>query len=160
MTSGVYPRTEKHRKANSEARKKEWADPVNRQKWSETRKGNRNAVGPHKITSEQAAENGSKAKRRRRSSLERQLDVFMNSIEYKHDSELWIKHEGKRRQPDFVSYEEKKVIEIWSDYWHRGEDPQELVKWYEQAGWKAEVVWESEVLQWVNSLSVLVVLTM
>ncbi len=52
--------------------------------------------------------------------------------------------DGHIRVPDFVNRAERKIFELWGDYWHRGENPQELVEWYRQAGWEAEVRWISE----------------
>jgi len=46
--------------------------------------------------------------------------------------------------PDFVSTKGKRIIELWGDYWHRGEDPKRLRSYYVNLGYDALVVWEHE----------------
>lgn len=49
------------------------------------------------------------------------------------------------KNPDFVSRDGRSLlVELYGDYWHRGEDPQERIKHYENSGYKCFVVWESE----------------
>ena len=47
--------------------------------------------------------------------------------------------------PDYVNSKERKIVEVWGTYWHKGEDPQELIDWYKNQGWDCTVVWENEV---------------
>lgn len=47
--------------------------------------------------------------------------------------------------PDYVNRSERKIVEVWGTYWHRGENPQDLIDWYAEQGWTAQVVWENEV---------------
>lgn len=46
------------------------------------------------------------------------------------------------RFPDFVNEETHELIEVFGDYWHRGQDPASLIAEYAIAGWKCVVVWE------------------
>jgi G:T-mismatch repair DNA endonuclease (very short patch repair protein) len=47
--------------------------------------------------------------------------------------------------PDFVNVNgQKKVIELYGDYWHRGQNPQDKINFYKQFGWDCLVVWERE----------------
>ena len=49
------------------------------------------------------------------------------------------------KMPDFISTDEsKKIIEIFGDYWHRGEDPQERIDYFKQYGYSCLVIWEHE----------------
>jgi G:T-mismatch repair DNA endonuclease (very short patch repair protein) len=47
--------------------------------------------------------------------------------------------------PDFVNINGKKqIIELYGDYWHRGENPQERINFFKGYGWDTMVVWEKE----------------
>jgi len=52
--------------------------------------------------------------------------------------------------PDFIHASgAKKVIEVFGDYWHRGEDPQDRIDAFAEYGWDCLVIWERE----LNKLS-------
>ena len=59
--------------------------------------------------------------------------------------------------PDFVHKSgRKKLIEVYGDYWHRGQNPQDRIDYFERFGWDCIVIWESEigkdpakVLEWI-----------
>jgi hypothetical protein len=66
-----------------------------------------------------------------------------SGMEYIGDGSLWIEFlDGSRKNPDF-RYGEK-FIECHGDYWHEGEDSEELVEKYRAAGYECLVVWEKE----------------
>lgn len=47
--------------------------------------------------------------------------------------------------PDFVNVNGKKaIIELFGDYWHKGEDPQDRINVFNPYGYKTLVIWESE----------------
>jgi len=47
--------------------------------------------------------------------------------------------------PDFVNVNGRKmVIEVFGDYWHKGEDPAAKKRRYKRAGYSCVVVWEGE----------------
>jgi len=47
--------------------------------------------------------------------------------------------------PDFLNINgQKKVIELFGDYWHRGENPQHVIKHYRKFGFGCLVIWEKE----------------
>ena len=49
------------------------------------------------------------------------------------------------KSPDFVNCNGKKlIIELFGDYWHRGEDPKDRAKVFEPFGYDTLVIWESE----------------
>lgn len=54
--------------------------------------------------------------------------------------------DGKIKNPDFVIEHSRKVIELFGDYWHRNDNPQELIQQYNQIGFDCLIFWESEVL--------------
>ena len=63
-----------------------------------------------------------------------------------------------KKFPDFVHKEGgKKLIEVYGDYWHRGQDPQDRINYFEKYGWECIVIWEKElkeqpdeVLVWIK----------
>jgi len=52
---------------------------------------------------------------------------------------------GSHKNPDFKVTGQNKVIEIYGDYWHRNDDPQELIDLYNQVGLQCLIIWENEV---------------
>lgn len=47
--------------------------------------------------------------------------------------------------PDFINVNGKKqIIELFGDYWHKGEDPADRAKLFEPYGFKTLVIWEHE----------------
>jgi very-short-patch-repair endonuclease len=47
--------------------------------------------------------------------------------------------------PDFVNVNgQKKIIEVFGDYWHRGEDPKERAAIFAPFGYRTLVIWEHE----------------
>ena len=59
---------------------------------------------------------------------------------------------GKTRIPDYVKRDTREIVEVWGTYWHRGENPQDLIDWYAQQGWTARVVWENEVAEFAVNM--------
>jgi len=52
---------------------------------------------------------------------------------------------GKHKNPDFKITGQDKVIEIFGNYWHCEENPQELIDLYKQIGLDCLVIWEKEI---------------
>lgn len=49
------------------------------------------------------------------------------------------------RIPDIVNINGRKaVIELYGDYWRKGDDPQERIRHFSQFGWRTLVIWERE----------------
>lgn len=47
--------------------------------------------------------------------------------------------------PDFLNYNgEKQLIELWGDYWHRNDDPQERMDFFRHYGFETLIIWERE----------------
>lgn len=68
-------------------------------------------------------------------------ELYPGEWKYVGDGEIWIG--GKN--PDFINIRGKKqVIEVFGDYWHRGEDPQERINHFRKYGFDCIVIWESE----------------
>lgn len=50
-----------------------------------------------------------------------------------------------RKIPDFVNIDGKKqLIEVFGEYWHRGENPEVRIQEFRQFGFETLVLWESE----------------
>lgn len=68
-------------------------------------------------------------------------DLFPNEYVFVGDGSLII--EGKC--PDFVNINgQKKLIEHWGDYWHKGENEQERIDLFAKYGWSTLIIWEKE----------------
>jgi len=72
---------------------------------------------------------------------EKELALFLTPYSYKFvgDGQLWIG--GKC--PDFWNGDHK-LIELYGDYWHRDNDPNERISHFEQFGFDCLVIWEHE----------------
>lgn len=78
--------------------------------------------------------------------LERIFDELTpECVEYIGDWQFFINTKNKTHNPDFKIKGQNKIIELFGDYWHEGEDPKELIKEYAEAGWKCLVFWEDNV---------------
>lgn len=67
-------------------------------------------------------------------------------VNYVGDFKFHIKTKKGNRFPDFVIEGQNKVIELFGDYYHEGEDPKDIIKEYKEVNWKCIVFWEHEVL--------------
>jgi len=74
--------------------------------------------------------------------LENLLDkTFPGEWKYVGDGEVIIS--GKC--PDFININgQKKIIELFGDYWHKGQDPQDRIDIFSPYGYKTLVIWEKE----------------
>jgi len=67
--------------------------------------------------------------------------LFPNEYKYVGNGEVIIG--GKN--PDFINCNgQKKIIEMWGDYWHKGEDPQDRINVFKPFGYFTLIVWEHE----------------
>ena len=49
------------------------------------------------------------------------------------------------KNPDFTNINgQKKLIELFGDYWHKGEDPNDRINVFKPFGWDTLVIWECE----------------
>mgnify|MGYP001584862925 CR=1 FL=1 len=68
-------------------------------------------------------------------------ELYPNEFKYVGDGEVIIA--GKC--PDFINVNGKKqIIELYGDYWHRGQNPQDRIKVFEPYGYKTLIIWEKE----------------
>jgi len=84
--------------------------------------------------------------RKRPTSPERIVSLWFPELRYTGNGIWWRKlANGKNKNPDFKITGQNKVIEIFGDYWHRGENPRKLIDLYKQAGIDCLVIWEKEI---------------
>lgn len=78
--------------------------------------------------------------------LEKAVMELLESLfpgEWKYTGDLSFIINGKN--PDFVNVNgQKKCIEVFGDYWHSGQDPEERIKVFRTHGWETLVIWERE----------------
>jgi len=68
-------------------------------------------------------------------------DIVPREFKYVGDGQIII--DGKC--PDFINCNGKKqIIELFGDYWHRGEDGSKKIKHYKKYGYHTLIVWEHE----------------
>lgn len=46
--------------------------------------------------------------------------------------------------PDFIDKTNNKIIELYGDYWHKGQDPNDRINYFKNYGYNTLVIWESE----------------
>jgi len=67
--------------------------------------------------------------------------LFPNEYKYVGDYQFWLG--GKN--PDFMNINgQKKIIELYGDWWHKGQDPQDRIDHFKQYGFDTSVIWEHE----------------
>lgn len=72
--------------------------------------------------------------------LELLNELYPNEWEYTGDGTKIIA--GKN--PDFTHKEKKLLIEMFGDYWHRGQNPEDRINIFKPHGYSTLVIWESE----------------
>ena len=74
------------------------------------------------------------------------LDKMLQKLlpnEYKYVGDLSFILGGK--SPDFMNINgKKKLIELYGDYWHKDDDPQDRIDFFRQYGFDTLVIWEKE----------------
>jgi very-short-patch-repair endonuclease len=125
------------RKKMSESAKRHWT-PENRARLSATQK--RNYLDPAHCEKMGAAWN-MKPNKPETFLLGLLEELYPGEWKYTGDFSLTIN--GKC--PDFANVKgQKKVIELFGDYWHKGEDPKERAAVFAPYGYTTLVIWQSE----------------
>lgn len=81
------------------------------------------------------------------------IELLFSSLLNKYFPNEWIYSGGGKDAiiiggmiPDFFNVNgKKKIIELYGDYWHRGEDPQKRIDKYGEFGFDCLVLWEREI---------------
>lgn len=81
--------------------------------------------------------------------LERRFWEQHPELDYVGDGSLWIDvfYQGRwmKKNPDFILPGTNCLVELFGEYWHRNDDPDELIAVYAEQGYNCEVLWEYEV---------------
>ena len=68
-------------------------------------------------------------------------DLFLNEYKYVGDFQFFL----GGRNPDFMNINgQKKLIELYGDYWHKNDNPQDRIDHFKQYGFDTLVIWECE----------------
>lgn len=114
-------------------------------------KGEKNGMYGKKLTEEHKMKLLNAAKRIHCSGINKVELKALKTIKdfgfvYTGDSKFWLTFkDGTRKNPDFIDLDNKCAFEVFGDYWHKGEDPQELIYKYNEIGWNCIVMWEHDV---------------
>jgi len=73
------------------------------------------------------------------------ISLSIKGLKYVGNGIFWRLTEKKHRNPDFKIIGQNKIIEIFGDYWHKGENSNEIVKEYKNIGLDCIVFWENEI---------------
>jgi hypothetical protein len=85
---------------------------------------------------------------RKANKLEEFVGRHFPELHYVGDGKIWVTlQDGRRKCPDFKVRGKRKFVEVWGDFWHKDENPQELVYAYAAIGFECMVVWEEEIRQ-------------
>lgn len=68
------------------------------------------------------------------------LDQLGINAEYIGDGSKWI----GRRNPDFIIRDKRKLIEVFGDYWHKEDNPQDRINHFRKYRYETLIIWESE----------------
>lgn len=74
------------------------------------------------------------------------LAMFPN-LQFVGDGTLWLWDDDGCFNPDFLLPNSRKVIELFGDWWHRDQDPQDRINRCRAVGYDCLVVWESKFRQ-------------
>jgi len=72
--------------------------------------------------------------------LQNIINTITNSFLYVGDFNFFIG--GKC--PDFIDKTNNKIIELYGDYWHKGQDTNDRINYFKNYGYDTLVIWESE----------------
>ena len=78
-------------------------------------------------------------------SIEKIISELVNEYGYKYvgDYSIWV--DGKN--PDFIKEKDKKIIEVFGDYWHKKDDEYIRYVHFKKNGYKLLVIWEHEIYE-------------
>jgi len=129
---------ESKRKISEKARERalrRWNNPEEREKWLKALK-----IGGT-IKGIQAS---LRAQKRRPTKPERQIMEIISELNlpfsYTGNGKLII----ERYNPDFTDQEQRKIIEVFGDYWHSPKDEEKKRKVYNRNGYSLLVIWQHE----------------
>lgn len=74
--------------------------------------------------------------------------LMQYGFEYVGDRQFWLTFkDGTHKCPDFIAKSIKTAIEVYGDYWHKNDDPNDIINKYKEIGWDCYVLWEHEIMK-------------
>ena len=93
-----------------------------------------------------------KARNVKQNKLEMFLEEYLNKLlpnEYKFVGDGNFILGGKN--PDYMNINgQKKLIELYGDYWHKGQNPQDRIDYFKKFGFDTLVIWEKELTDLIS----------
>lgn len=137
----------------STGQRKRFEDPVERNKIRLKRLGKHNSKeskNKNRIASLKNWQDPEFVKKARRKSSPNKPEKFLIKLfqqllptEYKYVGNGEFVLAGKN--PDFININgQKKIIELYGDYWHKDDDPQDRINLFARYGYQTLVIWERE----------------
>lgn len=72
--------------------------------------------------------------------------LIQYGFKYVGDRKFWLTFKDKTHKcPDFINRKFKYAVEIFGDYWHKNDSPEDLIKKYNEIGWTCFVYWERDI---------------
>ena len=86
------------------------------------------------------------------------IDIIKSySLPFKYNGDKGIPIAGKC--PDFISNNGQEcIVEIFGDYWHEGENEQELIEIYAKCNYRTLILWESEMKEYSDDYIMFLIL--
>ena len=162
--SGLTKETDKRVKKNAKNIKlsykgrKTWCEGLTKETDKRLMKMSSNSKGKHKSPETEFIKhdpNNQIRKARKRVSPNKPERIMINLIQqnnlnfiYVGDGKKFIKGENSSFNPDFLSKNQKYIIEVFGDYWHNLSDhkkrDKERLKTYSKEGYKTLIIWQHE----------------
>jgi G:T-mismatch repair DNA endonuclease (very short patch repair protein) len=76
--------------------------------------------------------------------LERDFAAAFPELRFVGDGQLYLNDSVGAICPDFVHPSLNKAVELFGDFWHEGENPNDRISRINSVGWECLVIWESE----------------
>ena len=133
--------TKETRQKNSESSKKLWVDPIYRDAILKFQK----QLWADPVYHKEQRRRMSCGNSIRPNKPETQLIELLETIQpgdWKYVGDGSVVIDGKN--PDFMHIDGERLIELFGDYWHQGENPEDRIAIFKPFGFKTLVIWESE----------------
>lgn len=85
---------------------------------------------------------------------EKRIITSFSNWKYTGDGKFWLKFkDGTYKNPDFILQSLQSIdnnyykiaIEVFGDYWHRNDNPNDIIEKYNEIGWRCIIIWEKEI---------------
>ncbi len=84
--------------------------------------------------------------------LEKDFLYEFPELRYTGDGKFWINDDKGPMCPDFTVPYTNKIIEVWGNYWHRGQNPNHRIERLNNKGFECLVIWEKDFRQHIEEV--------